>query len=89
MTSRHDFERVGAGQLIDRQGHRRLAVERARLIVAQRAELDLGHVAQAHEAALGVGLEDHVGELLDVDQPAHRAHGELEDLAGGDGGWPI
>ena len=34
---------------------------------------------------VGVGLENHVGELLGVDQPAQRGHGVLEDLPLGHG----
>ena len=49
---------------------------------------------QADEAALGVGLEDHVRELLGVGEPAQRVivywktcpsgHRRLADLPGGD-----
>ena len=89
LTSRATFRRVGAGQLVDREGDRRLAVERAGLVVGQGPQLDLGHVAHADQTAVGVGLEDHVGKLLDVDQPSHRAHRELKDLSGATGACPI
>ena len=44
------LEGVGAGKLKDRQRHRGLAVEGARLVVLLRAELDAGHVAQPDDA---------------------------------------
>ncbi len=88
------LQRVGARQLIDRQRHRRLAVERAGLVVPLGTQLDLRHVGQADDSAVSVGLEDRVTELLDIDEPAHRAHRVLEhlparhrrlaELAGGD-----
>ena len=46
-------QRVGAGQLIDRERHRGLAVERAGLVVVLGAQLDRGHVAQPDDAAAG------------------------------------
>ena len=69
------------GQLINRQRHRRLAVERAGLVVAPSAELDAGHVFEPHQSAPGVGLDDHLGELLGIGQATHRADRELEHLA--------
>ncbi len=87
------LEGVGAGQLVHRQRHRGAAVERAGLVVGLGAEFDAGDVAHADQAALVVVLEDHVGKLLGVDQPAQGGHGVLEflplghrrlpDLAGG------
>ena len=78
------LERVRAGALVDREGDRGLAVERAGLVVRLRAELDPGDVAEPDDPAVGVGLEDHVGELLGVGEPAEGAHRVLEDLAVGD-----
>ncbi len=74
------LERVGAGQLVDRQRHGRLPVEPAGLIVALGAQLDAGHVLQPHESTGRLALEDHLGELFRIGQAAHRADGELEDL---------
>ena len=55
------FERIGAGQLVDRDRHRRAAVQGAGLVVLPRAQLDAGHIAQPddagglrHRAALAV-----------------------------------
>ena len=77
-------QRVGAGPLVDREGHGRLAVERAGLVVALGAQLDAAHVAEPDHAPLGVGLEDHLGELLGIGEPAQGRDRELEGLAGGD-----
>ena len=75
---------VGPGALVDRERHGGPAVERAGLVVALGAQLDARHVAEPHHAPLGVGLQDHVRELLDVLQPAQRGDRELERLPGGD-----
>ena len=83
------FQGVGAGQLIDRQRDRRFAVERAGLVVDQGAQFDAGDIAQADDALVGVGANDHVAELLRFIQPAQRAHRVLKVLPGGTGGWPI
>ena len=112
-------QRVGAGQLVDRQRHRRLAVERAGLVVLLRPQLDAGHVAQPDDAGglrrrsaaepadrrsgrwplepaarpvpagrgrlrqrvARAGLDDDVGELLGVGEPAQGVDRELELLA--------
>ena len=74
----------------DGQSDRRLAVESAGLIVHLGAQLDATHVAEPNDLARHpplflvplVGLDDDVGKLLGIDQPAQRAEGELEDLAG-------
>ena len=47
------------------------------------AELDPGHVLEPDDPAVGIGLEDHVAELLGIGEPAQRGHGVLEDLAVG------
>src|SRR2546430_11532687 len=44
------------------------------------AQLDLGDIADPRDAT-GLRLEDHVGEFLDIDQAAHRAHRVLEHLS--------
>ena len=70
MTSLRDVERVGAGRLEDREARRRLAVEREDLAVGLRAELDAADVAHARDLAGAAGLDDHVGELLGIVEPA-------------------
>ena len=76
------FQSIRAGQLVDAQGDRRLAVEGTRLVVANRAEFDpRADVLQLHRPAVHVGLEDDVAELLGVLQPAERVDRVLEHLA--------
>ena len=88
-------ERVGAGQLKDRQADRRLAVERAARVLVLGAQFDAGHVLADRVTSPPVPrLDDDVAELLGLVQPAQRGHGVLEvvarghrrlaDLAGGD-----
>ncbi len=47
------------------------------------AQLDAAHVADADDPPVGVGPQDHVGELLGVGQAAQRGHRVLEGLAAG------
>ena len=72
-----------AGQLEDGQPDRRLAVERAALVLALGAQLDPADVAEPGDLPVGAGLDDDVGELLGIGQPAERVHGVLEVQAGG------
>ena len=51
------------------------------------ADLDAADVAQARHAALAVGLQDDVGELLGRGQPAERLHVELIGRFEATGGW--
>ena len=72
---------VEAGQLVDRQRHRRFAIQGAGLVITLGAELDAGDVPHADDAAVAIGLQRHVAELIGVGQPAQGGHGVLEDLA--------
>ena len=60
-----DLERVGRGILQNAQAYDlRVTVETQRAVVVLRAELDPRDVAEAHVAAVGIGAQDDVGELL-------------------------
>ena len=80
-------ECVGAREEEDRQSRRRLAVERAGLVILLRAEFDPADVTHVDNrvgrAALRAGLEDDVAELLLRFEPAERAHRQLKLLARG------
>ena len=71
---------VGPGQLVHGQRHRRLAVERAGLIVTERAKFDLRHVLEPHRPVV-VGFQDDFAELPGIGQPAHCVDRVLERLA--------
>ena len=60
------FQGVGAGKLINGQRHGRLAVQGAGLIVRLGPQLNVGDVAEADQTATGVGLQNHVAELIDI-----------------------
>ncbi len=72
-------EGVGPGQLVDRQGHRRFAVQSANLVIGLGAQLYPADVADV-DVPLLLGLDDDVAELVLVGQPALRGHDVLEDL---------
>ena len=63
----------------DRRG---LAVERAVLLVVERAELDARDVLHAHDRAVGVLADDDVAELLRLDEAPLRADRVRELLPG-------
>ena len=86
---------IGAGKLEDVQGDGGFAVEGAGLIVLLGAELDPSHIAEADDAdglrhgagrdrlrrGAAAGLDDDVGELFRIGEPAEGVDGELELLA--------
>ena len=65
------FQSIRAGELVNGQRHRRLAVERAGLIVGLGAELDAGDVFQINEGAADA-FEDDVLKLFGGFQSAQR-----------------
>jgi hypothetical protein len=71
-------ERVRAGALEDRGDDRGLAAEIGVGAVILRAELDARHVRDADLAALRIGADDDVGELLGIGQATLRLDVELE-----------
>ncbi len=75
------FQRVGTGQLIQRQSHRWLTVERASLIVTLRAKFDFGDVAHSDDPPVGARFQDHRAELVDVGEPAERWSSCIETSA--------
>ncbi|MNX78495.1 hypothetical protein D3C86_1100920 [compost metagenome] len=75
---------VGAGLLDDGDADAALAVEVAVDAIALGAQFDAGDVADAGHAAVGVGLDDHVGELVGIGQTTLDLHWQLE--GGGAGG---
>ena len=60
-----------------------LAVERAVLLVVERAELDARDVLHAHGRPVGVLADDDVAELLGLDEASLRPHRVRELLARG------
>ena len=95
LTALGGFQRVGAGQLIDRQGDRGLAVERAGLVVALGAELDRGHVRRRTSRPSASFLRIDVARTASasVSRPKRRdrvlkhlavRHRRLADLPGRD-----
>ena len=75
---------VGARQLEDRQAYRRLAVQRQGIVLILGPQLRSRHVLEVDDLAVRAGLEDDVGELFGLDQPAEGVDGILEVLALGD-----
>ena len=78
-----DAERVGARQLADGDGDRRLAVELDGPVIGLGAKFDAGNVTTDAQDAAVLDLEDHVLELRHVRQAPHRVDGVLERLVGG------
>ncbi len=58
------LDRVGAGQLVERENGGRLAVEAAGDVVGLGAQLDARHVLQPHDRAVRVGAQDDVAEFF-------------------------
>ncbi len=75
---------VGAGDLVDAQKARRLAVELGVPGVALGPELDPGHVADPDHLAPFAALDDDVLELLDLGQASQGGDRVLEVLCR----WP-
>ena len=57
-------KRVRPGRLEHGDADARLAVDASNLLVVQRAQLDAGHVAHAHQRAVGIRTEHDVAELF-------------------------
>ena len=53
------------------------------MIVTQGAQFDPGHITQAGDPAVRIGLDDHLAELLILSQAAEGRHGILKNLAVG------
>ena len=89
-----DGKRVRAGQLIDADVRRRIAVEKAERGVVARAQLDARDVLDPHAGTVRMGADDDVLEGADLVETSQRADCVLEllvrvarggaDLAGGD-----
>ena len=79
-----DFEGVRTGQLVDRQRHRRFAVQRTCLVVGLGSELDPGYVLQVNERAARA-LEDDILKLFGAFQTSFGREDVLRRLAGGCG----
>ena len=77
------FERVGAGDLIQGDQRRRLAVQPAFHAVGLCTEFNPRDVGNPHDRAVRVGPQDHLAEVLLGHQPALGAHRVGELLAGG------
>ena len=81
-------ERIGAGLLDDGDADAALAVEEAADAIVLGAQFDAGDVTNAGHAAGGVGLDDHVGELVGIGQATLHLNRQLE--GGGVGGeWRL
>ncbi|MNI33592.1 hypothetical protein D3C73_875500 [compost metagenome] len=77
---------VGPRLLDDGDGDARLAREGGVDVVVLGAQFDAGDIADAGQAALGVGLDDDVGELVRLGQPALDVDRKLEGRGvGGEG----
>src|SRR5439155_12658809 len=71
-------EGVGPGPLEDGDADGRTAVEEAVHVVIAGPALDPGDVLEPGHLAGAAGLDDHVAELVGVDQPAAGLDGVLE-----------
>ena len=81
------FQRVGAGELEDRNRHAGLTAVPADLIVGLGPQLDPSHVAQPHQRRARSGcisLENDFAELLRGLQATKRRHHQLRLLVGAD-----
>ena len=74
------IERVGVGQLVNRQDRRRLAVQFADDVVKLRAEFHAGDVFQAHDRAVRIFADDDVAKFFLGNEPALRGDGIGEFL---------
>src|SRR5580704_16628264 len=55
---------VRAGELVDRDNRRRLAVQPALQVVHLRAEFNSGYVFEPDDGAVGIGAHHDLGELV-------------------------
>ena len=85
LDARGGREGIGAGLLIDEDGHGAGPVEVAVGAVVLAADLHPADVTDAGHAPGSVRLDDDVGELLGVGQAAERLYVELEGAGRGDG----
>ena len=70
-------QRVRTGPLKDQHGNGGLAHEVAVGDIIERAEFHAGHVADAHQSAVGAGPNDDPSELLGVIESALRVQHDL------------
>src|SRR5579862_1870722 len=93
------IEGVRAWELIDRNNRGRLAVQPPPDVVNLRAQLDPGHVPQAHDRSVGIGANDDGAEFLRSGEAplgadrigeilARRRRLAAITAAGLDGVWP-
>ncbi len=75
------IERVGIGELKDSQVGARQPVHRVRHIDVASSDFRPANVLHAHDAAIGSVLDDDVGELRGLGQPAQRGERNLRRLA--------
>ena len=75
-------KRIRAGALGDEQRDRGLAQHEAVGGIVQRAQFDPRHIAQAHDAAVGTGLDHDVLELRRILQTAGESQVGLERAIG-------
>ena len=73
-----ELQSVGIRGLEDRNRDRLLVVQEAAYAIGLGADLDARHIAEAHDFAVGAGLDDDVAELLLVREAARGIEGELE-----------
>ncbi len=69
---------IGAGALIDQDGHRLLAVEIGIEAVILRAQLDPADIPHMGHPPAGVVLDHDIAELGGIDQPAQGLHADVE-----------
>src|ERR1051326_750123 len=78
------LERVSIGELRDADADRRLmSVELEIGAVVLGAELDVAHVFELDQSAIGCGAHDDIGKLIGIGKPADRANANLIILAVG------
>ena len=71
-------QRIRAGQQVNGESRRRPAVEPAQLVLALGPQVGPADIPEVGDLAVAAGLEDDVGELLGLGQPAEGAQGVLE-----------
>ena len=74
------LQRIGGGRELQADAHGVLAIQAGVGAIGLRAQLDAGHVTQAHHRAIGLGAQGDVAKLIDAGQLTRHHHGGRHGL---------